>query len=217
MNSSFLFQSFFFFLSGPSYYIFLKFSLTLSNSSIFFFLYHRNRLCELQVHQQRLDDDTKQVLWDAFSESTIAYLMKNAVPGTNEVPFNTVKKINVSGKGMKSLKFEGFELRKNFPQNVCLLKDGNIFLCDGFDRSADAFIITGKRARKVRNVYVGPEGCSRSVGVCEVEGFQAASEKIVASSVAAKCFALPCGRVTSTNALKNPTDGGRWFVSALIE
>lgn len=180
-------------------------------------LYCRNRLCELQVHQQRLDADTNRLIWDVFSESRISYLMRNAGPSTNEIPFNTVEKIKVNGKGTKSLKFEGFELWANFPQNVCLLKDGDIFLCDGFDRSADAFFITGKRSRKVGNVYVGPEGCSRSVGICEVQGFHATSEKIAASSVAAKCFALPCARVTSTDVLMDPTDGEKWFISALIE
>jgi hypothetical protein len=36
--------------------------------------------------------------------------MRNAGPSTNEIPFNTVEKIKVNGKGTKSLKFEGFEL-----------------------------------------------------------------------------------------------------------
>ncbi len=73
-------------------------------------LYCRNRLCELQVHQQRLDADTNRLIWDVFSESRISYLMRNAGPSTNEIPFNTVEKIKVNGKGTKSLKFEGFEL-----------------------------------------------------------------------------------------------------------
>lgn len=169
------------------------------------------------MHQQRLDEDTKRVVRDPFTESTIAYLMKNATPGTNEVPFNTAKQVNFKRKGVKSLKFEGFELRETFPQNVCLLKDGDIFLCESFKGAGDSFIISGKRSQKVGNVYVGPEGCSRSVGICEVEGFSAISEKIVASSVSAKCFALPAGRVTINDALKDPTDGERWFMSALIE
>jgi hypothetical protein len=139
----------------------------------------------------------------------LQYLLKNALDGTDEVPWNTPKDYlpKTSKHRNEEVVFEKFRLRTSLP-NVCSLRDGRIMFCTKFEgsntSSPDDIVISGIELRRSPYAYQEDSLHSDAVGFYKCETSDQCIS-VSAREVLAKCVAFP--EISSTANLKTRKQG----------
>lgn len=96
-------------------------------------IHYRNRLIEVSKNLLPIEEDASKVGFRSFSRQQIEYMQTHR---TTQLPPGMFKKAVIARTGgkeiIKELAFERFTLSTEYPQNVCLMKDGSIVFCDAF-------------------------------------------------------------------------------------
>jgi hypothetical protein len=164
------------------------------------------------VHSQPTDGDVvEKIDCSAYSLDEVRYLLKHALDGTDEIPFNTPKKVqDATVRREKVFYFEKFELRLTLPNNIVALKDGRHLACTDFGSTSDGDMwVEGRVAVFPRSVYSCPGYDSVEVGFCECRGFSEETRRVWAHEIAAKTMISP--------KIKNDFDLSELFADAEIK
>lgn len=184
-------------------------------------------------------DENNRICTSNLDSNDVEYVLKNAYNcWTNEVPANTPKfvgkKRTRTGKGASTyLKFEGFTLRDQFPQNVCKVgEDRNaiIVACESFEvreneRSEKQMFVTGRKFEVMRNIYNKDgnpyAGSSATAGFYEAKILSKDTETWPATSVQNKCVAFPYRYANQNPDILfkknvNPRTWYSWFIATMI-
>jgi hypothetical protein len=154
--------------------------------------YCRKRLGELFVHRMNLNDKETEVMPTSFTREEVKYLLKYALDGTDEVPFNSPKAFQPMTKDRgDQVVFEKFTLRLTLPNNVCQLKDGRYLVCRRFFTLNETICIEGSVAYFVQPMYDVDELDSREVGLVSCFGFAEDTITVEADEVKAKVVPFP--------------------------
>jgi hypothetical protein len=168
------------------------------------------------VFHRKHDPKTLKVVSTTFTKQDLEYLLKNALPSTEEVPFNTPKKHHQKSKAcrIEHVEFEKFQVRLKFPQNIVRLRDGSVLFCDEFesDSSGTNIALIGRLVKsKGCEVFPGSlaVGCTLMKSEDGDSSCCLSGEKttIPACQVASKCSMFPAissDFVISEDLLKNP-------------
>lgn len=95
---------------------------------------NRNRLIEVNKNLLPMDEESTEIGYRSLTKQQIEYMKEKR---TTQLPPWMFKKAVLAKRAgkeafIKELSFFAFTLTKEFPQNVCLMKDGSIVFCDEF-------------------------------------------------------------------------------------
>jgi hypothetical protein len=181
---------------------------------------YRKRLVEKFLHEfpeDEVDDDPAL----NFTTEDIAYLRNNTVNDwTNEIrpcAPKLLRTISVPKKGkVQVLKFESFQLRSAFPQNVCELSDGSIFLCSKFEqREDDDFIVFGHRFEKRDSLYMIPFD-SVDVSISTVSTISNRQVVVNCGDIVRKCGLFPRGIRKASSIKPEWSTWKNWYCIGMI-
>jgi hypothetical protein len=171
------------------------------------------------------------VVHSTFSQEEVEYLLKDALPNTEEIPYNTPKKLHRRSRvcRVEHVEFEKFRIRLTFPQNTVKLRDGRVLFCDKFDLDNSGIQLIGRFVEpEIREAFPGSleVGCGLvEMGEGTTPCLSTERMSVNASEVRSKCSlfpAVPVDFVLSEDLLKNPEkvlhpeSFGNWIVVDMV-